>query len=95
MRKSPLEVSRFDDISRLPIAASFGGHRMEFLYCGVLGGTWWRNYLHAHSFLETCHVYAGCGTFRIAGRRHRIARGDTFIAWPGAPTWPRRTCARH
>lgn len=83
MRKPPLDVSRFNDISRLPVAASVGGHRAEFLYCGVLGGTWWRNFLHAHSFFETCHVYAGCGTFRIDDKRHRIARGDTFIAWPG------------
>ena len=47
----------------------------------MLGGNWWRNHLHAHSFFETCHVYSGCGTFRINGTRHRIARGDTFMAW--------------
>src|SRR5688500_5229211 len=84
MRKH-LDVSRFNDISRLPISTSFGGHCAEMLYCGVLGEKWWRNYLHVHSFFEVSFVYSGSGTFRIKEERLAVSRGDTFIARPGEP----------
>ena len=77
------DVSAFNDISRLPVAARFGGHQAQMLYCGVLGERWWRNYLHVHSFFELCYVYKGSGTFFINGSLHRIHPGDTLIAKPG------------
>jgi AraC family L-rhamnose operon transcriptional activator RhaR len=51
----------------------------------VLGGKWWRNYLHVHSFVEVCHVSKGSGTFWINGKKHKVSAGDTFIAKPGQP----------
>jgi AraC family L-rhamnose operon transcriptional activator RhaR len=81
----PFDVSAFNDISRLPVAARFGGHHAQMLYCGVLGERWWRNYLHVHSFFELCHVFKGSGTFLINGTTHRVGPGDTLIAKPGEP----------
>ena len=75
----------FNDISRLAVAATVGGVRAELLYCGVLGGKWWRNYLHVHSFVESCYVAGGAGTFSIAGKKHDVSAGDLFIARPGQP----------
>jgi AraC family L-rhamnose operon transcriptional activator RhaR len=77
------EVSAFNDISRLPVCARFGGHHAQMLYCGVLGERWWRNYLHVHSFFELCYVRRGSGTFLINGTLHRVRPGDTLIAKPG------------
>ena len=84
-RPDGFDVSAFNDISRLPVAARFGGHHAQMLYCGVLGERWWRNYLHVHSFFELCHVFKGSGTFLINGTTHRIGAGDTLIAKPGEP----------
>ena len=75
----------FDDISRLQVATTVGGVRAELLYCGVLGRKWWRNYLHVHSFVESCYVAGGAGTFAINGRKFDLAPGDVFIARPGQP----------
>ena len=80
-----LDVEAFNDISRLPVAAQFGGHHAQMLYCGVLGERWWRNYLHVHSFFELCHVHRGAGTFLINGNLHRVGPGDTLVAKPGEP----------
>src|SRR5690349_15720172 len=77
------DVSAFNDISRLPVAARFGGHHAQMLYCGVLGERWWRNYLHVHSFFELCYVDKGSGTFLINGTTHRVSPGDILIAKPG------------
>lgn len=75
----------FNDISHLRVATTVGGVRAELLYCGVLGGKWWRNYLHVHSFVESCYVAAGAGTFVVAGRKYDLAPGDVFTARPGQP----------
>jgi AraC-like DNA-binding protein/mannose-6-phosphate isomerase-like protein (cupin superfamily) len=75
----------FNDISHLKIATTVGGVRAELLYCGVLGGKWWRNYLHVHSFVESCYVAAGAGTFVIAGQKYDLGPHDLFIARPGQP----------
>jgi AraC family L-rhamnose operon transcriptional activator RhaR len=75
----------FNDISHLPVATTVGGVRAQLLYCGVLGGKWWRNYLHVHSFVESCFVAGGAGTFMIEGRKHDLGPGDLFIARPGQP----------
>jgi AraC-like DNA-binding protein/mannose-6-phosphate isomerase-like protein (cupin superfamily) len=75
----------FNDISHLKIATTVGGIRAELLYCGVLGGKWWRNYLHVHSFVESCYVVGGAGTFVIAGQKYDLGPGDLFIARPGQP----------
>ena len=75
----------FNDISQLSVSATLGGVRAELLYCGVLGGKWWRNYLHVHSFVESCYVASGSGTFFIAGKEYKLAAGDAFIAQPGQP----------
>jgi AraC family L-rhamnose operon transcriptional activator RhaR len=80
-----VDVSAFNDISRLSVAARFGGHHAQMLYCGVLGERWWRNYLHVHSFFELCHVHRGRGTFLINGTTHQVGTGDTLIAKPGEP----------
>src|SRR5689334_23341818 len=80
-----LDVSAFNDISRLPVAARFGGHHAQMLYCGVLGERWWRNYLHVHSFFELCYVHKGSGTFLINGTTHRVGPRDILIAKPGEP----------
>src|SRR5262249_49361208 len=82
--RSP-EVEAFNDISRLPVAARFGGHHAQLLYCGVLGERWWRNSLHVHSFFELCYVFRGSGTFLINGTTHRVGPGDILIAKPGEP----------
>src|SRR5438132_1223127 len=73
--RSSDNVAPFNDISPLPISATFGGHQADLLYCGVLGGKWWRNYLHVHSFVEVCHVYAGRGIFRINDQGQTLSRG--------------------
>ncbi len=75
----------FNDISHLKIATTVGGVRAELLYCGVLGGKWWRNYLHVHSFVESCYVAGGAGTFVIGGRKYDLTPGDLFVARPGQP----------
>jgi len=75
----------FNDISRLRIATTLGSVRAELLYCGILGGKWWRNYLHVHSFIENCYVSAGSGAFFVGGTQHEVAAGDLFIARPGQP----------
>ena len=80
-----LRATQFNAVSGLPIAFHLGGHRAEFLYCGVMGEKWWRNYLHVHSFFEVCFVHAGRGTFQVDETKHRIAPGDLFIARPGQP----------
>jgi AraC-like DNA-binding protein len=80
-----VDVSAFNDISRLPVAARFGGHHAQMLYCGVLGERWWRNYLHVHSFFELCYVHKGSGTFLINGTTHRVGPRDILIAKPGEP----------
>ena len=82
--RMPMNES-FNDISHLKIATTVGRIRAELLYCGVLGGKWWRNYLHVHSFVEACYVAAGAGTFFIAGRKYDLGPHDLFIARPGQP----------
>jgi len=74
---------RFFEIDSLHLAFRLGSYKIETLYWGVLGERWWRNYLHAHSFIEVCFAYAGRGTFRIADQEHPIERGDLFLATPG------------
>lgn len=81
---TPLARQRFFEIDALHITLRLGSYRIETLYWGVLGERWWRNYLHAHSFIEVCFAYAGRGEFRIGDREHQIERGDLFLATPGA-----------
>ena len=85
MRPLTASPTWFNAVSQLPIVTELGGHRAELLYCGVLGGKWWRNYLHVHSFFEVCHVYDGAGTFTVAGEKHALSPGQTFLAMPGKP----------
>ena len=75
---------RFFEIDNLHVTFRLGSYRIEALYWGVLGERWWRNYLHAHSFIEVCFAYAGRGTFRIGDQEHPVERGDLFLATPGA-----------
>src|SRR4051794_38484485 len=75
----------FNDLIETPITIQLGSYRAEWLYWGVLGGRWWRNYLHAHSFFEVCFAFRGHGSFLIQGRKHPVQRGDLFVARPLAP----------
>lgn len=74
---------RFYDIGNLHVAIRLGTYRVESLYWGNLGDKWWRNYLHAHSFLEVCYAYEGAGEYRIADSVLQVGQGDLFIATPG------------
>ena len=80
----PLSRQRLFEIDSLHVSLLLGSYRIETLYWGVLGEKWWRNYLHAHSFIEVCFAYAGRGTFRIGEAEHAVERGDLFLATPGA-----------
>jgi AraC family L-rhamnose operon transcriptional activator RhaR len=79
------QAERFTDLNRIPTALELGSHRVEFIYFGVLGSKWWRNYLHVHSFFEICYAYGGRGSFTIGGRRYSVRPGEMFIARPGEP----------
>jgi AraC family L-rhamnose operon transcriptional activator RhaR len=74
---------RLNDLSQLPLALRLGSYRAEFMYWGVLGGKWWRNHPHAHSFFEICYAYSGRGTFRMLDQSYIVGAGDLFIAKPG------------
>jgi AraC family L-rhamnose operon transcriptional activator RhaR len=74
---------RLNDLSQLPLTVRLGSYRAEFMYWGVLGGKWWRNHLHTHSFFEICYAYSGRGTFGIFDESHTVGAGDLFIAKPG------------
>lgn len=65
------------------LTVSLAGYRAEFRYWGFFDTAWWRNYLHTHSFFETCYAYAGRGTFRVGDETHRVGPGDIFVARPG------------
>jgi len=74
---------RFNDLNKLPISVRLGSYRADFIYWGVLGSKWWRNYAHTHSFYEICYANGGRGTFRILDRHYLIRKGDLFVAKPG------------
>jgi AraC family L-rhamnose operon transcriptional activator RhaR len=74
---------RFNDLNKLPISVRLGSYRADFIYWGVLGSKWWRNYAHTHSFYEICYANGGRGTFRILDRHYQIRKGDLFVAKPG------------
>lgn len=80
---SALNRQRFFEIDNLHVTLRLGSYRVETLYWGVLGDRWWRNYLHAHSFIEVCYAYSGRGTFRIRDVEVPVERGDLFLATPG------------
>jgi AraC family L-rhamnose operon transcriptional activator RhaR len=82
---SDAHAERFTDLSRIPTALDLGSYRVEFIYFGVLGSKWWRNYLHVHSFFEICYAHRGSGSFTIDRRRHSVRPGEMFIARPGEP----------
>jgi len=73
---------RFADLARTKVSFKIGSFRSEMIYWGIIGARWWRNYLHAHSFIEVCYAYRGHGTFRILDQEHRVQAGDVFIAKP-------------
>src|SRR4051794_19517732 len=75
----------FPDLNRVPLSLDLGSHRVEFIYWGVLGSKWWRNYLHVHSFFEICYAHHGRGTFFIHDRKHAVRPGELFVARPGEP----------
>jgi AraC family L-rhamnose operon transcriptional activator RhaR len=79
-----LARQRFFDIDHLHVRLRLGSYRVETLYWGVLEGRWWRNYLHAHSFVEFCYAFAGKGQFNIREKQIPIQKGDLFLAVPGA-----------
>jgi AraC family L-rhamnose operon transcriptional activator RhaR len=74
---------KFFELDRLHVSVRLGSSRADFLYWGVLGEKWWRNYLHAHSFFEICYAFAGQGTFRMLGKDYEVKTGDLFVARPG------------
>lgn len=81
----PVDRRRFPELCRVPVSVQLGSYRADLLYWGWLGEKWWRNYLHTHSFFEICFVHEGAGTFEIHGAKHKVRRGDLFIARPNEP----------
>lgn len=73
----------FNDLNQLKLKLQFEGFSSEILYWGYYNGeTWWRNYLHVHSFFEVCYVLKGEGVFRIHEQTFAVSKGDLFIARP-------------
>ena len=79
------DVTRFNELSHIPLATRVGSYHAEALYWGILGKKWWRNYWHTHSFFEVCYVFEGQGSFRLQSKKYALKRGDLFIARPGQP----------
>ncbi len=71
------------DLNATPIVVRIAGHRAEFLNWGYFEARPWRNYLHSHSFFETCFAFSGSGIFRTGEAVHQVRAGDLFIAHPG------------
>jgi AraC-like DNA-binding protein/mannose-6-phosphate isomerase-like protein (cupin superfamily) len=74
--------SSITNLNQMPLVFELGAHTCSMLYWGYLGESWWRNYMHVHSFFEVCYAFAGSGVFHINGRDHAIRPGDLFIARP-------------
>ncbi|MCA9836434.1 MAG: helix-turn-helix domain-containing protein [Trueperaceae bacterium] len=73
----------FGDLNQLKLELQFDGFSSEVLYWGYFSGeTWWRNYLHVHSFFEVCYVLQGEGSFHINGKDQALKAQDLFIARP-------------
>ncbi len=51
---------RFTELGQLPISMPIGGHELTILYWGFFEPSFWRNYLHTHSFYEINYIY--CST---------------------------------
>ncbi len=79
------DAARFTDLSRLSWSIRLGNYQSEMLGWGFFEPTWWRNYLHVHSFFEVCYAYAGRGLFRINEKDHVVNAGEVFVAKPGEP----------
>lgn len=73
---------RFYDLNQLPLSLRLGSYRADFIYWGVLGSRWWRNYPHTHSFFEVCYACGGRGTFRMLDKSYVVRQGDLFLAKP-------------
>lgn len=73
---------QFVDLNTLPLKLQLGGFVAQMMYWGFYRTEWWRNYLHVHSFYETCYVYAGRGTFLIDDIEYDVTVGDIFVAPP-------------
>jgi AraC-like DNA-binding protein len=72
----------FADLARTRVSFRIGSYRAEMLYWGVIGARYWRNWMHAHSYIEVCYAYRGRGTFRILDTERRVRAGDVFLAKP-------------
>jgi mannose-6-phosphate isomerase-like protein (cupin superfamily) len=72
----------FADLARTKVSFRIGSYRADMLYWGVIGARYWRNWLHAHSYIEVCYAYRGRGTFRILDAERRVRAGDVFVAKP-------------
>ena len=72
----------FADLARTKVSFRIGSYRADMIYWGVIGARWWRNWLHAHSFVEVCYAYRGRGTYRILEHERRVHAGDVFVAKP-------------
>jgi AraC family L-rhamnose operon transcriptional activator RhaR len=77
--------SRFTDLNRLPLSLHLGNTDVDVLNWGFLGGRWWRNYLHVHSFHEVCYAFEGSGVFHMNGVDFEVGPGDVFVAKPHEP----------
>jgi len=85
-RSSPVVSYRtFENLNRFALSVSLGSFNAEMIYWGFVEPRWWRNHLHSHSFYEICCAFAGEGVFRIDDIKHKISRGDLFIAKPDMP----------
>ena len=85
----PTSVTRADDVrqhfadlARTRVSFRIGSYRADMLYWGVIGARYWRNWMHAHSFVEVCYAYRGRGAFRILDTERRVRAGDVFVAKP-------------
>jgi AraC-like DNA-binding protein len=76
---------RFVELHALPVSAAVGNYHAEVLYWGYYDLSYWRNYLHTHSFFEICYVFSGKGTFQMHDKVLEVGPGDVFIAKPGEP----------
>lgn len=77
-----MDSHRFVELNTLPLALRLGHYGVHLIYWGFYATEWWRNYLHIHSFFETCYVYAGRGTFVVEGVPYTVGVGDIFVAPP-------------
>lgn len=76
---------RYHDLRGLPLFFQLGPVRGRVLGFGMHRPTWWRNFLHTHSYYEVCAAFQGRGYFQHQAVHHEVSTGDLFVALPQMP----------